>query len=188
MRNKLLLLVLPISLHLSIPPAKGADLLDAVDSEIYWSLAEIEQSPPALIPLLVARVAAEAERETIDKHIADLASPEFAVRTRAMAELSRMGFHARPALEEAAESDNPEVAAAVKQLLSKVGRTADDSRMHRLMAIRTLGELEAEEAVPHLKKLADSKEPFVADYVSRALAEIQKGGFIPARPDPAALA
>ena len=45
--------------------------------------------------------------------------------------------------------------------------------VRRLMAIRTLGELRCKEALPALRKLADSKELFVADYAGRAIAAIE---------------
>ena len=42
------------------------------------------------------------------------------------------------------------------------------------MAIRTLGEAKAADAIPTLQALLTSKEPFVAEYAARTPAEIQK--------------
>jgi len=49
--------------------------------------------------------------------------------------------------------------------------------IRRLVAIRTLGELENREALPVLTKLLKSRQPFVADYAAEAIARIEGRGF-----------
>ena len=58
--------------------------------------------------------------------------------------------------------------------------------IRRLMAIRTLGELKDAQALPTLKKLLKSKEPFVADYSARAVAAITGKTYAPPKAPAAA--
>ncbi len=66
-------------------------------------------------------------------------------------------------------------------IMAELNATADAERagggnqVKQLMAIRTLGELHAAEAVQTLKSLATSDQPFVGDYATRAVATIQAG-------------
>ena len=178
MRKKPLLLALSCLFLIQLV-GKAAEMLDAVDSDIYWHLAEIEKKPEAILPLLDVAAESELDATVVDKHVAGLGSPDFAVRKKSMAELLKLGFRAQPFLEKALKSDNPEVVIAVRQVISNLGRTANDSQMHRLMAIRTLGELKAKQAIPALEKLAESEEPYVSEYVDRALREILGKEFRP---------
>jgi hypothetical protein len=49
--------------------------------------------------------------------------------------------------------------------------------VRRLMAIRSLGELKKQEALPHLKPLLNDKSPFVADYANQAVATIEGAAY-----------
>ena len=57
--------------------------------------------------------------------------------------------------------------------------TSKATAVHRLMAIRALGELKNADAIPSLKTQLDSKELFVADYAQRAIDAIQGNASAP---------
>ena len=69
MKSKLILLYVFSVCSFGIFPASSADLLDAVDSEIYWSLAEIEYEVESLVPLLTAKADPAMDEASIGKHI-----------------------------------------------------------------------------------------------------------------------
>eukprot|EP00112_Aurelia_sp_Birch-Aquarium-sp1_P005253 Seg15955.1 transcript_id=Seg15955.1/GoldUCD/mRNA.D3Y31 product="hypothetical protein" protein_id=Seg15955.1/GoldUCD/D3Y31 len=48
-----------------------------------------------------------------------------------------------------------------------------EAEIRKLLAIRALGEKKAQKALPMLKELIQSKEPFVADYAKEAIARIE---------------
>jgi hypothetical protein len=61
------------------------------------------------------------QRKLIEKHIADLGSPEFEVRERARVELEKIGVPAQEALQKAARSDDQEVSRIATTLLQNLG-------------------------------------------------------------------
>ncbi len=176
----------PMLLFLTAFGGAGNQTLDFVDSATYWKIAGIEMAPASLVPLIADEERPAPDHAALEALVADLKSPDFITRQKAVAALAKAGPDARPVLEKARTSDDPEVATTATQILSKLGRDTSDSRIHRLMAIRTLGELKAPEAAPHLEKLTSSPEPFIADYASSALAAIRGEIYSPAKPDPLA--
>ncbi|MCL2641400.1 MAG: hypothetical protein FWD53_11175, partial [Phycisphaerales bacterium] len=63
---------------------------------------------------------------------------------------------------------------SIEQLEKDAGPVqGEGSKARRLMAIRTLGEVKVAAAVPTLKLLVEAKEPFVAEYAKRAIAQIE---------------
>ena len=66
-----------------------------------------------------------------------------------------------------------DVVVSVETMTKELSQTGEDARGRRLMAIRTLGELKDARATETLRKLAQSKAPFEAEYATRAMAEIE---------------
>ena len=69
---------------------------------------------------------------------------------------------------------------AAELMAIKAGDTSKATQVRKLMALRTLGEMQNASVVPMLQAFADANEPFVADYARRALATA-KGQKIPPR-------
>jgi len=147
----------------------GNDLLDYMPTAAYWKAKGVE--------ITAERMAAElATEEPADaaKLVRDLGADDFATREAAMKKLRAMGPAAAPALEQAADNDDPEVKMRARQLLQKVAATggAQAKAVRRLMAVRALGKLKRPEGLAALRPLLASKEPFVADYARQAIAAV----------------
>jgi hypothetical protein len=162
-----LLEVLVIYAFLSGGAVDGVDLIDA---DYYWRSQEIEVGAETIVPLLVEK----APAVDVPAAIRDLASPDYKTRVDAKKRLLAAGPAATDALEEAAKSDDPEVALSAQEILGKMKAEsgADDVRL--LMAISTAGRERMKEAVPALEKLVGSRRPFVDEYAREALA-LMKG-------------
>jgi hypothetical protein len=73
------------------------------------------------VPCCRAQDNAEDQQKLIQKYVADLGSQDFAARTRARAELEKIGLPAEEALRKAARSDDLEVRQAATELLRVLG-------------------------------------------------------------------
>lgn len=145
----------------------GGDLLDFVPTDFYWRAKGVEVTPAAMLAELSARPAGP------EAQVARLGHPDFATRQDATAALRAIGPSAMPALRRALQSDDPEVVSRAEGLLAELGQASQAPAVRRLMAIRTLGELNAREAEPLLGRLSESPEPFVEYYALRAIARIE---------------
>jgi hypothetical protein len=166
-------------LMLSLPMTGGNDLLDFLSTEDYWKDKGVE--------LTVAALAAELRADAgpdIAQALADLGSDDFFVRERASRSIRRLGARVAVQLEQAAKSNDAEVAERARHLLRQLGEDSSLTIERRLMAIRELGELGQREALPHLQKLVGSDEPFVDEYARHAIATIEGRPF--GRPLPTA--
>src|SRR5213075_163124 len=90
------------------------------------------------------------------------------------------GPAAIPALEKASDDPDIEVANRTKNLIQQIRTNTKAASVRKLVAIRALGEKKSREALPALQPLLNSKEPFVADYAARAIAQIE-GKPLPSR-------
>src|SRR5688500_18760743 len=158
--------------------AGGGDLLDYLPTEAYWKAKQMTVTADvltaALRPTPVAQVA---------DLVAQLDSPDAAVRDAAAAKIRAAGAGALPALKEQTESDIIETSRRAKALIQEITADAKPAGVRRLMAIRTLGERKERGALEVLRPLLDSKEPFVAEYAGRAIATIDGKSFTRARPE-----
>ncbi len=147
----------------------GNELLDFVPTDAYWQRKGIAVTAEAMAGEL-----AEAQPVGIPELIRDLGAEKHADRKAASAKLRLIGAPARPALERATKSDDPEVRERANELLANLSESgARGKAVRRLMAIRALGEMKAAGALPMLRGLLKSKEPFEADYAGRAVAAIE---------------
>jgi hypothetical protein len=153
---------------LTFPVAGGNDLLDCIAVETYWQAKRVSITPEAMISELRVEAAAD-----VSAFIKQLGSDEFKVREEASRRIRSLGAGVIPQLEKAAAADDQEVADRARALVKQMGGDKNAARDRRLMAIRTLGEMKHKEAFGPLKKLLDSREPFVAEYARRSLAQIE---------------
>ena len=149
----------------------GSEFLDYIDSKAYWDHMEIAMEAEALLPLIApptTRPPAE-----IQKLIAQLGDASFSHRKKADAELAAIGAEAAPYLREAENSKDPEIKERARKLLEKMNLPPEPGSLQHLLAIRSLGELKATEAIPALEKLVENPTPFADLYARRALAHIR---------------
>lgn len=164
-------------LLMSLPLLGGNDLLDMVESSDYWKARHVEMTVDAML--------AQLDRKPIgdlSDLIKQLGADEFRVREAATKAIRAAGPEAIEQLQKAAAGADPEVAERAATLIKQIGNGAVATAERRLMAIRTLGELKNPVATPHLTKLLDSKEPFVVEYASAAIAAIEGRKFERPRP------
>ena len=143
----------------------GNHLLDYAGTNAYWQTQKITPDVQNMSAILKKGDAAD-----LTPLLIELGSPDFKVREAATEKLRTAGDRALPVLAQGAQMQDPEIASRCRTLTREVQKS---SRVRRLMAIRTLGELKKAEALPILQPLTDSKEPFVAEYARRAIASIQ---------------
>ena len=161
----------------------GNDLLDYLDTRAYWKLKGIEVTVENM-----TRELAEVQSREVARLIRNLGADDFKTREEATRKLRSIGAPALPALRQAAQSDDPEVRTRARDILKTVSAAARARAIRRLMAIRALGELANKEALPHLRRLLASNEPFVADYGRAAIAKIEGTPYTRPLPKPTDLA
>lgn len=160
--------------------AGGGDLLDYLPTDAYWKAKEVNVTAEALTKELQPTPLAD-----VDGLIAQLNSPDAAVRDAAAAKIRAAGPGAIPALQEETESDIIEVSRRAKSLIQEITADTKPAAVRRLMAIRTLGERKDRSALDALRPLLQSPEPFVAEYAARAIASIEGKPYQRPRPDQA---
>jgi hypothetical protein len=160
--------------------AGGGDLLDYLPTESYWKAKQVTVTPEQLTSDLRPTPVAQ-----VGELVAQLNSPDAAVRDAAAAKIRAAGPGAIPALKEETESEIIEVSRRAKALIQEITADMKPASVRRLMAIRTLGERKEKSGLGVLRPLLDSKEPFVAEYAARAIARIEGKAYDRARPDEA---
>ncbi len=158
--------------------AQGRDLLDSVSTEDYWKAKSVQVTPEQLLrDAEDVVVTAETLPNDVDALVKQLGDDQYTVRQAAREKLATYGSKAKPALEKALTSKDPEVVVSAKDLLDQMsqrGAVGREKQVRQLMAIRTLGETKEKSAVALLTKLSKSTTPFVAEYAQRALALVQE--------------
>ncbi|MDP6523952.1 MAG: HEAT repeat domain-containing protein [Kiritimatiellia bacterium] len=163
--------IMPLLMALMMSQNMGGDLLDYIPSADYWHYKDVEVTEVAMLMELGG-----GEEGDAAKLVQQLGSSKYKTREAATAQLRKMGARALPALREAAASNDVEVSSRARELIKNMpGESGKSGEVRRLMAIRTLGELKSEKALPALQQFADSKELFVADYAMAAVSDIKKG-------------
>jgi HEAT repeat protein len=123
-------------------------------------------------------------RETpdISELIKQMGADQFRQREDAMKAIRAIGPGTIDQLRKAADGPDAEIADRAETLIKQLSGGLFTTAERRLMAIRTLGELKQREALPHLEKLLESKEPFIAEYSTAAIAAIEGKSFKRPRP------
>ena len=147
--------------------AGGGDLLDYLPTDAYWKAKQVTVTADTLTADLRPTPVAE-----VADLIAQLNSPDAAVRDAAAAKIRAAGPGAITALREETESEVIETSRRAKALIQEITADMKPASVRRLMAIRTLGERKERGAADVLRPLLESKEPFVAEYAARAFAAI----------------
>src|SRR3954451_3623310 len=154
---------------LTLLTGNGTDLLDYLPTQDYWQTKGVTVGAKALIDELQP-VKPGAD---ITKLIAAMGAGNAAARDEAARKIEAMGPGVVPQLQKAAKLDDPEISMRSKQLIQQINQSQKAAQVRRLMAIRTLGETKAKEALPTLQGLGKSEEPFIADYAAAAVAAIE---------------
>jgi len=150
--------------------SQGAgDLLDMISTEAYWQ----HKNVVVTVEQLQADADPGAQKVDARKLIEDLGSTDYKVRESAARKIESMGPDVLPQVQAATESKDAEIAAAAKDLVTRLTVGSKGRDVRQLMAIRTLGERKEKAALPLLKKLTESKKQFVSDYAVRAIAQIE---------------
>ena len=156
------------------PKSNTANTLSSADLDTLWKtldgtdgrkaeevLRTLAARPAKAVPFLKEHVkpvaGAKADPARIQKLIADLDAPRYAVREAAMRELERIGGLARTAVEEALKKPTatPEVRERLEKLVDAVNKPDTGAEWVRpLRAVEALERIGTPEAVAHLKALA----------------------------------
>ena len=147
----------------------GNDLLDYFPSKVYWEIHAVPYQADAML----AQLKGAKPVGDVSGLIRDLDADKFTAREAAHQKLLALGAGVIPLIEPLIKSDSPEVAARAKEIVRILSQRAGSRDVHRLMAIRTLGEMKHAAALPALTKLTQSRELFVADYARHAVAAIK---------------
>jgi hypothetical protein len=146
----------------------GNDLLDYVPAEAYW---KFEATPLTFEKMadevLLADPAAAVNLARVFEKSAG------ADRDRLALALIDQGESARAELDRLSRSADAELAARANACLQAIDKAPKAQGVRRLMAIRTLGALGKNQAIPLLQPLLKSKEPFVSEYAAEAIASLQ---------------
>jgi hypothetical protein len=145
------------------------DLLDYVPVEAYWEAKQVAVTPEKLLEELKSPAAVGDMGDLI----AALGAADSDTREQAAAKIRAIGPAALPTLQKEAASEDIEIARRAKSLMSEINAAVKPAATRRLMAIRTLGERKERRALDVLRALLQSKEPFVAAYAGRAIAQIE---------------
>lgn len=157
----------------------GSDALDFIPTDAYWRQHQVTVSVETMLDELHEPETAGADVSAL---ITQLGSTDFEQREVASRKLAALGSEILPQLEDAAESDDLEIASRAEQLIAQLDQPKSIRDVRRLMAIRTLGELKDAKSAPVLRPLTDSDAPFVGEYAQRAIASIEDKPFEPKRP------
>jgi len=157
----------------------SGDLLDYVPTQNYWQDRSIAVTVDSML-----HEAAPDPPVDASGLIADLGSADPQARDAASEKILALGPAALPQLIDAADGPSPEAAERAQVLIVRLRATLKPRAARRLMAIRTLGELEDAKAVPFLQSLLTSDEMFVADYARAAIGRIE--GYAIKRPSTSA--
>ncbi|MCC5850646.1 MAG: HEAT repeat domain-containing protein [Verrucomicrobia bacterium] len=163
-------------LFLFLPMLEGpVQLLDLVDTESYWAQYGVEVSVEGMAGILAP--AEELDAAHLQDLIDGMGAETFQAREEATRALAALGRSAEDALREALRNPDPEIATRAAQVLQQLPDTVKDPALHRLMVIRTLGELEGPEALALVEGFQTTEKPFEAEYAHAALARLKGEAF-----------
>jgi dipeptidyl aminopeptidase/acylaminoacyl peptidase len=153
--------------------ALGGDAAQA--DRVIWMLA---RAPQETLPLLKTRLqpVAPADAEKVAKHVADLDSPRFAERDKAVKALQEMGEAAEGAMRKVMDG-NPslEVRRRLERILDHDKQTKEKEVIRRLRAIETVEHIGTTAARQLLEALAKtSPNPRLTQAAAAALQRLAK--------------
>jgi WD40 repeat protein len=134
------------------------DLASEEAGKAYRAMVAFRSSPADAVTLLARRLepAASVDLARVNRLIAELDSNAFAVRSKASAELERLGDLAVPALnKKLAENPSVEARQRIRILLNKAGPWHSPTLLRQVRAVEVLEKIGTEPARKSLKKLAE---------------------------------
>jgi HEAT repeat protein len=148
MTRRVLILLVPLmaALFVQAAPSPSEELL-AIDEAILKD-ASVGTDGPALIEYFRTRTLAEPQRIRVARLIDDLGADDYQARENATKELVKVGAAAAPALLQATDNADPEVASRARECLNALGARAN-SELHGVAA-RVLAARKPEGAVDAL--------------------------------------
>lgn len=146
----------------------GNDLLDYLPTDAYWRTKGIGVKVDAMLWELDP--AAHAD---LPKLLSQLKADDGSLQEGPASQVVTLGPAALPALREAATGTDLTLAEHARRLIARIEAAPKAAAVRRLMAIRALGEMRAAAALPALRTLAQSDDPFAADYARAAVAAIE---------------
>ena len=160
------------------PPRDLAALL-APEAVLQQMQVETEDDA-ALIALLRGEEPPEGpDGAALEQAIKDLASADFAVRQAAAETLREAGPAAKPLLQQATRSEDPEVRLSAGEILGELMMQEQKARLQgdlayvkKLYAIRLLEQRKSQEALPALRQVAEGEDITLADAAGQAIAAI----------------
>jgi hypothetical protein len=152
--------VVPPNLSPQEVDALWSDLANADAAKAYRAVHALTVSPRPALALLRAKLKPIETDATVRRLVADLDSEQFAVRSKATAQLEKLGDQAESALLEAtAGRPSLEVRRRVEQLLAKLDRQALSPQMiQRVRAVEILELLDSSESRQLLESLAGGQQ------------------------------
>ena len=135
-------------------PAKPAEKIDPAapptlaSYEKILKQARIDSDGPSLLAFFRGRTLSDADRAKLVTTIRKLGDPDFDVRERASAELTRAGIAALPILRAAASDGDPEIARRLERCLQEINQESETGRI--VAAAHVLADRRPEGAVKAL--------------------------------------
>ncbi|WFB36214.1 hypothetical protein P3T73_00350 [Kiritimatiellota bacterium B12222] len=127
-----------------------------ISPEAYWEAREVAYEVSALSAILSV---AEEEEVDVETWIAALGADDFKTREQASQQLAVMGMSAKPLLEQAAESDDPEVSQRAKKLLTQIQPVDEESEeQDQWMALFSLIQMDRPDAWEVVQSVAEGPE------------------------------
>lgn len=157
------------------------DLAALLAPEAVLQQMEVEtEGDAALIALLEGEEPAEEPGDAaLEQAIKDLGSADFAVRQAAAGKLREAGPAAKPLLQQATRSEDPEVRLSAEEILGelmlqeqKARVQGDREYVRKLYAIRLLEQRRSQEALPALRKVVAGEDLTLADAAHQAIGAI----------------
>ena len=164
---------------LNAPPR---DLAALVQPQVVLQQAGVEVKEDVLIALVEVPKKDVLDHAALALAAADLGAEAYQVRQRAVETLRKAGAAAKPYLEKASTSDDPEIRLTVAELLRALKKAkapsdeGDRTYVKRLLAIRMLEQLRSRKALPALRQVAAGADLTLADAARQAMALIQGAG------------
>lgn len=156
-------------LALALVAMGSLDLVDFLDSKSYVEGRGLDASSDSLIGLLN-----EPLRGNYSDAVKNLSVE--ARRDEALGVLQNAGHKALADLERAAASDDEFIQKEAGRLLPAARASWRERKLLVQVACRELGRQGTKQAVPALRRLAESDDYFIAKHARKALEEVESGG------------
>ena len=158
--------------------APPRDLASLVPAKTALRQLGVPDDEASLIALMATSGKVTLEEHALRQAIADLGAEEGRIRRDATKRLLAAGPVARPYLEQAARSDDPEIRLTAREALQKLNAVkasiqGDTEYVKKLYAIRALEEMKSKKAIPALEAMAKGRDITLRAAAAEAMAQIR---------------